>query len=118
MKTIARTFAVAFFVGAVPLAVLAGGLPVTGVRPQHDNTQVDVAAQNLDRFVPQFLPTGGGNGTQALFAQWAHRKQGKSPITHADLERWASAWSSHKVETAMALFSKDVAIDQPANPKP
>jgi steroid delta-isomerase-like uncharacterized protein len=42
----------------------------------------------------------------------------RTPITHADLEKWAAAWSSHNVDTAMALFSKNVVIDQPSNPKP
>jgi steroid delta-isomerase-like uncharacterized protein len=48
-----------------------------------------------------------------------HRGKPKlGPITHADLDTWAAAWSSHNVDTAMALFDKDVTIDQPANPKP
>jgi steroid delta-isomerase-like uncharacterized protein len=40
------------------------------------------------------------------------------PITHADIDRWAAAWNSHDIDTVMALFAPDVAIDQPENPKP
>lgn len=40
------------------------------------------------------------------------------PITHADIDRWAAAWNSHDIGTVMALFSPDVLIDQPENPKP
>ena len=48
----------------------------------------------------------------------ASRNAEKGPITHDDLKIWAAAWSSHNVSTAMSLFSKDVVINQPANPKP
>jgi len=41
-----------------------------------------------------------------------------APITHADVDRWAAAWNSHEIETVMALFAPNVAIDQPENPKP
>jgi steroid delta-isomerase-like uncharacterized protein len=40
------------------------------------------------------------------------------PVTHADIDRWAAAWNSHDITTVLALFSKDVRIDQPENPKP
>jgi steroid delta-isomerase-like uncharacterized protein len=40
------------------------------------------------------------------------------PIVHSDLDHWAAAWNSHDITTVLALFSKDVEIDQPANPKP
>jgi len=40
------------------------------------------------------------------------------PITHADLDVWAAAWSSRDVNRAMALFDKNVVIDQPSNPRP
>jgi len=40
------------------------------------------------------------------------------PITHDDVARWADAWNSHDVEKVAALFTPDVAIDQPENPKP
>jgi steroid delta-isomerase-like uncharacterized protein len=43
---------------------------------------------------------------------------GAGPITHADIDRWAEAWNSHDVEKVAALFTPDVAIDQPENPKP
>jgi len=41
-----------------------------------------------------------------------------APITHEDIYRWAAAWNSHNINTVLTLFSKDVQIDQPANPKP
>jgi steroid delta-isomerase-like uncharacterized protein len=41
-----------------------------------------------------------------------------TPITHQDVDRWAAAWNSHNIDTVLELFSKNVAIDQPANPKP
>lgn len=40
------------------------------------------------------------------------------PITHADIDRWAEAWNSHDVEKVAALFTPDVAIDQPENTTP
>jgi steroid delta-isomerase-like uncharacterized protein len=40
------------------------------------------------------------------------------PISHADIQRWADAWNSHDIDTVMALFTPDVVINQPANPKP
>ncbi len=40
------------------------------------------------------------------------------PITHADIQTWADAWNSHNIDTVMALFSPDVIIHQPSNPKP
>jgi steroid delta-isomerase-like uncharacterized protein len=42
----------------------------------------------------------------------------QAPISHADIQRWADAWNSHDIETVMALFTPDVVINQPANPKP
>jgi steroid delta-isomerase-like uncharacterized protein len=42
----------------------------------------------------------------------------RAPISHADVDRWAAAWNSHEIDTVMALFTPDVAIDQPENPKP
>lgn len=41
-----------------------------------------------------------------------------APVTHADVDRWASAWDSHDIERVMALFAPNVQIDQPENPKP
>jgi hypothetical protein len=41
-----------------------------------------------------------------------------TPVSHADVIRWAQAWNSHDIDTVLALFSKDVLIDQPENPKP
>jgi len=41
-----------------------------------------------------------------------------SPITHADVDHWANAWNSHNIDQVMAMFSPDVQIDQPENPKP
>jgi steroid delta-isomerase-like uncharacterized protein len=40
------------------------------------------------------------------------------PIVRGDVERWAAAWNSRNIETVMTLFSADVAIYQPSNPKP
>ena len=40
------------------------------------------------------------------------------PITHADIQTWADAWNSHDIDKVMALFSPDVIIHQPSNPKP
>jgi steroid delta-isomerase-like uncharacterized protein len=42
----------------------------------------------------------------------------QGPIGHADIQRWADAWNSHDIDTVMALFTPDVVINQPANPKP
>jgi steroid delta-isomerase-like uncharacterized protein len=35
-----------------------------------------------------------------------------------DAQRWANAWNSHNINTVLSIFSKDVQIDQPENPKP
>jgi|SRR5271154_725353 steroid delta-isomerase-like uncharacterized protein len=51
--------------------------------------------------------------TGPAFAQTA-----ASPIARADVERWAAAWNSHNIDTVMTLFSPDVIIYQPSNPKP
>ena len=41
------------------------------------------------------------------------------PITHQDVtQTWADAWNSHNIATVLALFAKDVQIDQPENSKP
>lgn len=39
-------------------------------------------------------------------------------IAHADIQRWAEAWNSHDIDTVMALFTPDVVIHQPSNPRP
>lgn len=36
----------------------------------------------------------------------------------ADIARWSAAWNSHDIDTVVALFSLDVVVDQPSNPKP
>lgn len=41
-----------------------------------------------------------------------------SPIGQADIQRWSKAWNSHDIDQVTALFSKDVVIYQPENPKP
>ncbi|WP_158545052.1 ester cyclase [Dyella monticola] len=41
-----------------------------------------------------------------------------SVATHADVDHWAQTWNSHDINKVMAMFSPDVAIDQPENPKP
>jgi steroid delta-isomerase-like uncharacterized protein len=41
------------------------------------------------------------------------------PVTHQDVTRnWADAWNSHDISTVLALFAKDIEIDQPENTKP
>ena len=41
------------------------------------------------------------------------------PVTHQDVTRtWADAWNSHDITKVLALFAKDVQIDQPENAKP
>ena len=36
----------------------------------------------------------------------------------SDIERWSDAWNSHNIDKVVALFSPDVSVDQPSNPKP
>jgi steroid delta-isomerase-like uncharacterized protein len=41
------------------------------------------------------------------------------PVTHQDVTRnWADAWNSHDITKVLALFAKDIEIDQPENSKP
>jgi steroid delta-isomerase-like uncharacterized protein len=41
------------------------------------------------------------------------------PVTHQDVtQTWADAWNSHDITKVLALFAKDVQIDQPENEKP
>ena len=40
------------------------------------------------------------------------------PIDRTDLAHWEAAWNSHDIDTVLALFSPDVVINQPSNPKP
>ncbi len=40
------------------------------------------------------------------------------PIGQADIDRWKAGWNSHDIDTVLALFSQDVVINQPSNPKP
>jgi steroid delta-isomerase-like uncharacterized protein len=51
-------------------------------------------------------------------AQTSAPSAAQAPIGHADIQRWADAWNSHDIDTVMALFTPDVLINQPANPKP
>jgi steroid delta-isomerase-like uncharacterized protein len=51
-------------------------------------------------------------------AQTSGPSAAQAPIGHADIQRWADAWNSHDIDTVMALFTPDVLINQPANPKP
>jgi steroid delta-isomerase-like uncharacterized protein len=55
--------------------------------------------------------------TALLGAPIAVRAAGDAPA-HSDVYRWAAAWNSHDINTVLQLFSKDVLIDQPENPKP
>jgi steroid delta-isomerase-like uncharacterized protein len=55
----------------------------------------------------------------SAFAQTSSTSSNSGPpISHADIQRWADAWNSHDIDTVMALFTPDVVINQPANPKP
>lgn len=46
-------------------------------------------------------------------------KSAEPPVTHEDVTRsWADAWNSHDITKVLALFAKDVQIDQPENDKP
>jgi steroid delta-isomerase-like uncharacterized protein len=36
----------------------------------------------------------------------------------SDIARWSAAWNSHDITKVVALFSPDVVVDQPSNPKP
>lgn len=41
------------------------------------------------------------------------------PVTHQDVtSNWADAWNSHDITKVLALFAKDIEIDQPENDKP
>jgi hypothetical protein len=41
------------------------------------------------------------------------------PIMHRGVTRnWADAWNSHDIAKVLALFAKDIQIDQPENDKP
>jgi steroid delta-isomerase-like uncharacterized protein len=43
----------------------------------------------------------------------------ETPVTHSSVTRdWANAWNSHDINKVLALFAKDVEIDQPENDKP
>ena len=61
------------------------------------------------RYVPVLLAT---------FVLTAAPAAAETPVSESDVERWAAAWNSHDIETVAALFTPDVAIEQPANPKP
>jgi steroid delta-isomerase-like uncharacterized protein len=50
--------------------------------------------------------------------QAAAGRQSGEAITHEDVDRWAAAWNSHDIDTVAALFTPDIAIDQPENGKP
>jgi steroid delta-isomerase-like uncharacterized protein len=41
-----------------------------------------------------------------------------TPIGTADIERWVEAWNSHDITKVEDLFSQDVSVYQPENPKP
>jgi steroid delta-isomerase-like uncharacterized protein len=40
------------------------------------------------------------------------------PIDRTDLAHWEAAWNSHDIDTVLTLFTPDVVINQPSNPKP
>ena len=69
-----------------------------------------LAASPLQAAAAALAPVNGAPGDEAA--------SGQGPITHADIQVWADAWNSHDIDTVMALFSPDVVIHQPANPKP
>ena len=39
-------------------------------------------------------------------------------VSAADVQRWVDAWNSHDIEKVSALFSPDVVVYQPENPRP
>jgi steroid delta-isomerase-like uncharacterized protein len=41
-----------------------------------------------------------------------------NPIGSADIERWTEAWNSHDITKVENLFSQDVSVYQPENPRP
>jgi steroid delta-isomerase-like uncharacterized protein len=41
-----------------------------------------------------------------------------APIGKSDIARWSEAWNSHNINKVADLFSPDVIIYQPSNPKP
>jgi steroid delta-isomerase-like uncharacterized protein len=43
---------------------------------------------------------------------------GQGEITSADVHRWLDAWNSHELPRILALFSDDVVMHQPQNPRP
>jgi len=43
---------------------------------------------------------------------------GAAPIGQPDIQRWTDAWNSHDIDKVTSLFSPDVTIYQPENPKP
>jgi len=51
-------------------------------------------------------------------AAFAAQPAGAEPIGKADIQRWSEAWNSHDIDKVTALFSQDVVIYQPENPKP
>jgi len=53
-----------------------------------------------------------------LLAAAAALPAGATPIGQADIQRWTDAWNSHNIDQVTALFSPDVTIYQPENPKP
>lgn len=54
----------------------------------------------------------------AALAALAVQRASAGPISKADIQRWSEAWNSHDIDKVTALFSKDVVIYQPENPKP
>lgn len=41
-----------------------------------------------------------------------------NPIGRADIQHWTEAWNSHDIDKVAALFSANVTVYQPENPKP
>jgi steroid delta-isomerase-like uncharacterized protein len=57
------------------------------------------------------------NGPQASIAA-PDTQANSGPIGDADIKNWADGWNSHDIDRVLALFTSDVVIHQPSNPKP
>jgi steroid delta-isomerase-like uncharacterized protein len=57
----------------------------------------------------------------AYTSVWSHNggaQVAEREITGADVQRWLDAWNSHDMDRILALFTDDVIMHQPQNPKP
>lgn len=57
--------------------------------------------------------------SNAYTIAFEHRKAASDEeITGADIQRWLDAWNSHDIDRITDLFTDDVVMHQPQNPKP